>query len=94
MSELVRIHVTTSLHFTSCVITFLNELRSGNGRCDGIHGDFSHKILPFVLKCARGSTDLLSEGELVGDVAVLESRPFFTGDGFSEWELPESVCIF
>lgn len=47
-----------------------------------------------VLKYARGSTDLLSEGELVGDVAALESRPFFTGDGFSEWEWPESVCIF
>lgn len=39
-----------------------------------------------------GSTDLLSEGELVGDVAVLESRPFFTS--FSEWEWPESVCIY
>lgn len=57
-------------------------------------GGVSPHILVSVLKYARGGTDLLSEGELFGDVAVLESRPFFTGDGFSEWEWPESVCIF
>lgn len=57
-------------------------------------GGFFSSYLGVCIKTWAGSTDLLSEGELVGDVAVLESRPFFTGDGFSEWEWPESVCIY